>query len=143
MTNSTGLLSALLGRRSVLRSPGLGAALILSPKPALPRARREIELLQTFVAGTAYYDAERAHPALGVGQALVLRRQPDNRYDAKAIEVFADGMKLGYVPRDDNPVLAALMDDGRQVAARIASLRPDRFRDIGIAIALVETAGPP
>jgi hypothetical protein len=132
-----------VSRRSILRSPAIGTALVTAlvtaPKPALPKTRREIELLRAFVAGTAYYDAERALPGLREGERLVLRRQPDNPHDAKAIEVFTQsGLKLGYVPRLDNSALTALADDGRKLAARVTAVRANHYRDIGIAIALVE-----
>ncbi|HXV23600.1 MAG TPA: HIRAN domain-containing protein [Alphaproteobacteria bacterium] len=128
-----------VNRRFFLRSPLAGIALSVAPKPAPAKLAREVELVRTFVAGTAYYEAEPAHPMLGLGEDLILRRQPENPYDGKAIEVFTrSGMKLGYVPRLDNSALSALMDDGRRLAARVTSLRPDHFRDIGMAIALVE-----
>jgi hypothetical protein len=138
---STLLLSARVHRRSVLRAPEVLAAVAISPKPALSNATREIALLSIFVAGTAYYDADQAHAALTQGEDLILRRQPDNRFDSKAIEVFTrNGSKLGYVPRSDNAVLSALMDDGRRLRARITALHPSRCRDIGLAVALVERA---
>ena len=93
------------------------------------------------MAGAAYYDAEQAHPALTQGEDLILKRQPDTRFDRKAIEVFTrNGLKLGYVPRLDNAALSALMDDGRRLKARITALHPSRCRDIGMAVALVEQA---
>jgi hypothetical protein len=74
-----------------------------------------------------------------VGDRLVLRRQPENKHDTKAIEVFTlSGLKLGYVPRLDNSVLTALMDDARELIAQVTAMRPEHYRDIGIAIALVE-----
>jgi HIRAN domain-containing protein len=95
--------------------------------------------VRTFVAGTAYYDAERAFEELAEGQELTLRRQPDNPHDRKAIEVYSSrGSKLGYVPRIDNSALTALLDDGRQLRARIMALRPVRYQDIRMAIALVD-----
>ena len=51
-------------------------------------APREILLARLHVAGTAYYDAEAAADRLRPGQRLALRRQPENRYDALAIEVL-------------------------------------------------------
>jgi HIRAN domain-containing protein len=133
------LLAVGLTRRLFLRSPVMGAVIAAAPKPALPKQRREIELVRTFVAGTAYYDAERAFEELAEGQELTLRRQPDNPHDRKAIEVYSSrGSKLGYVPRIDNSALTALLDDGRQLRARIMALRPVRYQDIRMAIALVD-----
>lgn len=82
---------------------------------------REIFLLRVDVAGTAYYDIKSVAETLEVGQELVLKREPDNPHDALAIEILTLGqMKLGYVPRADNPVLARLMDAGKTLSARLA-----------------------
>jgi hypothetical protein len=133
------LLEVGLTRRLLLRSPFMGAIAAAAPKSALPKPRREIDLVRTFVAGTAYYDAERAMDGLGVGQELVLRREPKNPHDSRAIEVLAPwGSKLGYVPRSDNSAVTALMDDARTLRARITALRPGAYRDICMSIALVE-----
>jgi hypothetical protein len=125
-------------RRLFLGSPAI-ATVIAAPKPALPKPRREIELVQTFVAGTAYYEAAHALAELAEGQELTLRRQPENPHDRKAIEIYSNrGRKLGYVPRVDNSALSALLDDGRELRGRVTVVRPGRHQDIGIAIALVE-----
>jgi hypothetical protein len=132
-------LKASVTRRLFLGAPVVGPFITAAPKPALPESRREIELVQTFIAGTGYYDAARAMADLAEGQRLTLRRQPGNPHDQKAIEVYsARGSKLGYVPRVDNSALSALLDDGRQLHARITTLRPDNYPSIGMAIALVE-----
>jgi len=49
---------------------------------------------------------------LSPGYPLDLQREPDNAYDSNAIMVLADDMHIGYVPKTDNYVLAALMDQG-------------------------------
>ena len=74
--------------------------------PMLPRARLPLAPpLETFVAGTIYYDAPEVRHLLAPGDRLRLVRQPSNPHDAAAIEVFtAGGKKLGYVPRADNPL---------------------------------------
>jgi hypothetical protein len=132
------LLNVNVTRRLFLRSPAMGAAFLAAPKPALPKARREIELVRTFVAGTAYYEAAATMADLSDGQELTLRRQPDNPHDPKAIEVYSNrGRKLGYVPRVDNSAVSALLDDGRQLRGRVTAVRPGRYQDICIAIALV------
>ncbi len=112
------------------------AALALGPAlGALPAACRvaaaagpivagvRILLLETEVAGTAYYDAKAALPGLAPGDPLALRREPDNRHDALAIEVFAaNGMKLGYVPRIHNPPIARLMDAGKRIEGTVVEV---------------------
>lgn len=81
---------------------------------------REIFLLETHIAGTAYYDAAKILPDLATDQTLVLKRRPDNRFDALAVEIHTEtGAMLGHVPRDDNTVLARLMDAGKTLPARL------------------------
>ena len=99
---------------------GLGS---LTPRRAQAAVPREIRLAGMHVAGTAYYDAEAAAGRLRPGQRLALRRQPENRYDALAIEVLGpEGHRLGYVPRRRNEMPARLMDAGKRLSARTESM---------------------
>ena len=87
---------------------------------------RDIFLLETHVAGLAYHQMQLAQPDLAVGKLLTLRREPGNSHDPLAIEILAaGGLKLGYVPRYRNPVLARLMDAGKQLLATIESIGAD------------------
>jgi len=94
-------------------------------KPGLPFGR-DIFLLETHVAGLLYHQAGIAVPNLVIGESLILRREPANPYDDLAIVVLAaGGLKLGYIPRHRNPVLARLMDAGKLLIASVASLDAD------------------
>lgn len=95
----------------------------LTARRAQAAAPREIRLADMHVAGTAYYDAEEAAGRLRQGQRLALRRQPENRYDALAIEVLGpEEHKLGYLPRRRNEMPARLMDAGKRLSARTESI---------------------
>ena len=97
---------------AALGAVGLAGPTVAAAGPA--RARRRLTLLETYVAGTAYYEARHVRGALRPGEALVLRREPDNAYDDLAIEVFTSaGAKLGYVPRADNEPLRHAARRGR------------------------------
>ena len=99
---------------------GVGALTTHRVRAAAPP---EILLARMHVAGTAYYDAEAAADRLRSGQCLALRWQPENQYDALAIEVLGpEGHKLGYVPRRRNQILARLMDAGKRLSARAESI---------------------
>ena len=99
---------------------GLGT---LGARRANATAPRQILLAGMHVAGTAYYDAEGAVDRLRPGQILGLRREPENRYDALAIEVLGpQGDKLGYVPRGRNEMPARLLDAGKRLSARVESI---------------------
>lgn len=74
------------------------------------------------LAGFSYYTGATRWDEMQVGDALTLVREPDNSHDANAVRVEWRGEKLGYLPRRENRAVAAEMDRGGKVAARIARL---------------------
>ena len=76
----------------------------------------------TPLAGSQYYAVGEQWQAMRVGDHLDLIREPDNRHDLRAIRVEWRGHKLGYVPRAENRAVAAAMDQGDKLVARIAKL---------------------
>ncbi len=57
---------------------------------------------------------------LNVGDTLVLKREPRNRFDPLAIRVeTAAGVNIGYVPREKNGILARLLDAGKLIVAKV------------------------
>ena len=78
------------------------------------------------LAGSQYYAVGEQWREMQVGDHLDLIREPDNRHDRKAIRVEWRGEKLGYLPRAENRAVAAAMDAGERVDARIARLREHR-----------------
>lgn len=75
------------------------------------------------LAGFQYHDGASLWPALKTGDPLTLRREPDNRHDANAIRIEWQGHMLGYLPRKENQTVAAEMDRGSKLEARIARLK--------------------
>jgi HIRAN domain len=124
-----GLLGGLAGIVS-----GLVAAHTTSIRADAPPAA-PILLLESHVAGTAYYDAAMLLDRLTPGQTLTLRRQPDNRYDDLAVEVLvSDAGKLGYIPRACNQPLARLMDAGKTLRAEILQLSPKTWEKVWLQV---------
>lgn len=74
------------------------------------------------LAGSQYYAVGAQWQQMKVGDPLDLIREPDNHHDKYAIRVEWRGHKLGYVPRAENRVVAAAMDQGDKLVARIAKL---------------------
>ena len=86
-------------------------------------------LEKCFIAGWDHADGNAAvMEGLSTGQAIKLRREPENRFDPNAIEVMWPGaspmIKLGYVPRVSNGALAILLDEGRVYKAQVVELNP-------------------
>lgn len=101
---------------------------------ALPCVQ-DIYLLSVWIAGTKYHDASQVLADLSWGTRLDLRREPSNRHDALAVAVYTEpGAKLGYIGRDNNKVLARLMDAGKYLKGVIRRVDPHPIGQPGIRI---------
>ena len=105
------------------------SALIISLVLALPHARAEevtILVQRSPLAGSQYYALSSVWGEIRPGDKLLLKREPENRHDANAVRVEWNGHQLGYVPRAENRALAAAMDRGDKVEARVARMKRHR-----------------
>src|SRR5690349_6648634 len=76
--------------------------------------RREITVLECLISGTSFCDLNEIGPRLEAGCALGAKREPKNEFDPFAVSLWAGKMKVGYIPREKNEVIARLMDAGKQ-----------------------------
>ena len=106
----------------------LGAAIVLALAAHANAVGQEVRILvqSSPLAGFRYYAGETLWQEMKVGDELALVREPDNEHDANAVRVQWRGHKLGYLPRAENRAVAAEMDRGAAVVARIAALIEDR-----------------
>ncbi len=84
-------------------------------------------LMVDFIAGFQHYDGPDAETLLEVGMSLQLNREPHNRFDKNAVEIWTGDAKLGYIPRSVNSAVANLMDKGKKVEATVLELTPSAF----------------
>lgn len=93
-----------------------------------PALAQQIKILvqSSPLAGFQYHAGKRLWSQMQTGDALALVREPDNAHDANAVRVEWQGHKIGYLPRAENRAVAAEMDRGARVEARIARLAEDR-----------------
>jgi hypothetical protein len=101
-------------------------SLLLCASVLVRAAEVRILVQSSPLAGFQYHAGEALWPQLHEGDALSLIREVDNAHDANAVRVEWRGQKLGYLPRKENGAVAAAMDGGERVAARIARLREHR-----------------
>ena len=118
------------------------APLLLLASLAQAAEVQEREILQVSpLAGFQHYAGAAFFPLMNVGDPLVLKREPNNPFDAKAVRVEWRGSQIGYAPRADNVDLARIMDRGTPVEARILHLQKarDPWKRVLIEIYLAPT----
>lgn len=86
---------------------------------------REIRLTSKYIAGFQFYHGVDMEPQLRENDGLTLKREPENRHDCYAVEVYRGDDKLGYLPREENRVVARMMDQKINVRGRITKIYPD------------------
>jgi hypothetical protein len=98
---------------------GLAAA----PAARANRTPPQLVLQESPLAGFQFHRGEALWHRLAVGSPLSLAREPQNPHDPRAVAVFFEGEKLGYVPRLDNAAVAQLLDRREPLHARVTGLR--------------------
>lgn len=110
-----------MDRRNLIKS--LGALLAL---PALAKTKEvktnQLLLQSSPVAGFQYYQGEALWSEFRNGQALTLLREAENPYDERAVAIYWNKAKLGYIPRRDNAAISQLLDRGERLKAVIEKL---------------------
>jgi hypothetical protein len=94
--------------------------------------------MKTLVAlvGTKYRgpEAVKLLASLPNGEALTLKRDPNNQYDRNCVEVWARGVLIGFVPKTQNRDLAMAMDavlrERPDATGFTAKLRPAKLEAI-------------
>lgn len=65
-----------------------------------------------------YYDK----PKLYDGQELQLKREPDNQYDANAVEIYTkDGLKVGHIPANMAESVSKSLEDKELLFVTVVS----------------------
>jgi len=79
------------------------------------------------IAGFTYYDGVDVFNDLKIGTKLFLKKEPKNPYDPKAVAVYYQKTKLGYVPQAQNEVLSKLLNLGYpdMFEVKINQISPD------------------
>ena len=91
-----------------------------------------------FIAGFQHYDGCLALGKLKPGKKLKMVPEPDNPHDPDAIELRFKKAKLGYVPRAENGLFAAMAHYGHKdvFEARVLQVEPeaDPWRQVRVGI---------
>lgn len=107
---------------------------------------KKMFLQECHLAGKKYYDADEVWYELKVGTVLHLVREENNLHDADAIAVMyrpdsdnpEDVYQLGYIPSDENHLLAKFLDMGWGEAfeCRISKLDPTAYSEAQVRLTI-------
>lgn len=99
-------------------NPGL-AKLLAGQNFNLNVLLKDISVLNTEVAGTYYHNPEKFAHDIAPEAIITLKREPQNKFDQLVIALYFGDLKIGYLPKAKNEVIAKLMDAGKQFSAKV------------------------
>ena len=85
----------------------------------------DYELERFFIAGFQYHDGPDLVEELQAGMEVMLIHEKDNPHDPRAVAFHLSSSHLGYIPRQRNRTIAALLDQGAPLRAHLTQVDPD------------------
>lgn len=78
-------------------------------------------MLTVTMVGATFRPAEAKDIVRGltIGDRVQLAPDPNNEYDNKAVAVYSDDVHIGFIPRDSNSAVFAVLVDGAEISAEI------------------------
>ena len=70
----------------------------------------KVYLKQFFVRGFSYYLGPKIIDEINKSGQLEMVREPENKFDKRAIALHFNNKKIGYLPRESNKTISILMD---------------------------------
>ena len=95
--------------------------------------------ITSFIAGIPHRLGKniQINSILSAGQNLQYLREPGNKHDKNAIKLMANGVHIGYVPKNDNPKIALHLDSGNAILVTVLSIdSSDLWRGVQIRVVL-------
>lgn len=115
-------------RTTFLKRLGVGILALFIPKTSHEpiEKKKRYFLTKFYVAGFFYYDGENVLHKLKKGDELKIIPEPTNPYDRRALEIFtSNNVKLGYVPRYENPIPSRLMRQNLKIVGIVNKINPN------------------
>jgi|GEM_PF-115554 len=103
------------------------------------RIAADYELERFFIAGFQYHDGPELVEELEAGTELVLIHEKDNPHDPRAVAFHFGSSHLGYIPRQRNRTIAALLDQGAPLRAHITQVdsEADPWHAVEVAVFMI------
>lgn len=123
-----------MDRSDFLKTLGLSAGGLFIPETKGFIQNKSIKIYDNYIRGIEHYKYIKVSHKIKEGDELILIRDPKNRYDAFAIQIFWGEHKLGYIAAYENIVLANMLDAGVELKAYVSKKVPGQYYYNGIAI---------
>lgn len=78
------------------------------------KIKKREHLANFHIAGLTYYDAPICFKKLEIGTELILELDLENKFDPRAVAIYYEEYKLGYVPRTENRIFYKLLKTGHK-----------------------------
>lgn len=96
------------------------------------------------IAGFTYYEGALAFEHLKIGTKLRLELDEANKYDPRAVAIYFENKKLGFIPRSENRIFYKLLKVGfENFEARVQRIAPQEHPEeqLRVVVHLVENKG--
>ncbi|PWA06832.1 HIRAN domain-containing protein [Flavobacterium psychrotolerans] len=93
------------------------------------------------IAGFTYYEGVLAFNELKIGEQLQLKLEEDNKYDPRAVAIYYNDFKLGFVPRSENRIIYKLLKVGidyLEIRVQRISKKEHPENQVGVIIHLIK-----
>jgi len=67
------------------------------------------------IAGFTYYEGALVFNKMEIGSPLLLKVEPENRYDKNAVEIYFEDTKIGYIPKQSNKAISSILNSGNNI----------------------------
>lgn len=127
-----------MNRLIFLKKLSVGFLSLFIPKAGKKEdKKRKYFLTKFYVAGFNYYEGETVIDKLNLNDEIKIIPEPTNEYDKRALELFtANNIKLGYVPRDQNPIPSRLLRQKLNLVGTVdkINLEADPWRMLRVSL---------
>ena len=88
------------------------------------------------IAGFTYYEGAIAFRKLKIGKKVRLQLEEENKFDARAVAIYYNEFKLGFVPRSENRILYKLLKTGldQNLSVVIQRLDPTAYPENQVSV---------
>lgn len=126
--------------RLVELKPEVLASIMGTGGNAIMPFAREIFVINVNVAGTSYCnEIDDIAPKLIPQTLLKMRRDPNNEVDDYAIGLYYESTRIGWIPMDDNLVIARLMDAGKSFICKVVSVKNlGSWKKINVSVYMID-----